>query len=116
MMKRLVFATLALSLSGCAMVSSPVMGTIYTDIQGPLTATSVPLGMEKGEACASGILGIATGDASLTSAAKKGRIAQITHVDHTSFSILGIYSKYCTIAYGRRGKGADSSGGAAPAQ
>jgi hypothetical protein len=64
------------------------------------------VGMKKiGEACASSILGIiATGDASIK-AASRGK--DVMHVDHTGFSILGLYGKHCTVAYG--------AGGAAPA-
>lgn len=63
-----------------------------------------------GEACASSILGwIATGDASLDTAKKNGGVAQVTAVDHRSTGILGLYAKYCTIVYGKKGAAAPAA-------
>ncbi len=57
-----------------------------------------------GEACATSILGVvATGDASIDTAKKNGGVAQVTAVDHHTKSILGVYAKFCTIVYGKKG-------------
>jgi hypothetical protein len=85
-------------------VATPVSGFLYADVQ--FAGQSVKgAGMKKlGEACATGILGlIATGDASIKTAAK-GR--DVVHVDHSAFNILGLYTKSCTIAYGAGAAGA----------
>jgi len=42
----------------------------------------------------------ATGDASISAAMRNGKITRIHHVDHETFSILGVYAKYTTIVYG----------------
>jgi len=88
---------------GCA-YAPPLPGTIYTDVKagagvGPAAATG---NLKKGEACATSILGIvATGDASISAAKKAGGISSIAYVDYTSYAILGIFAKYCTVVYGR---------------
>lgn len=106
-MKKIALALAGISMCfGCATVRSPVGGLFYTETKGPEQATGAKLGQERGEACATSILGIvATGDASITAAAASAGIAKVTHVDSSAFSILGVYSKFCTIAYGMRGKG-----------
>ncbi len=92
-------------LSGCATVQSPVMGALYTDAQGGMVASGLPLGTIKGEACASSILGlVGTGDASIKTAAANAGITRVTAVDYSSFSILFFYGKYCTVVYGFKGK------------
>jgi hypothetical protein len=53
-----------------------------------------------GEASASGILGFATGDASIKTAAANGSITKIQHVDHHTQSVLGVWAKTTTIVYG----------------
>lgn len=74
-------------------------------------ATEAYGGSARGEACASSILGAyASGDASLDAAKKNGGVVQVNAVDGTAYSFLGIYAKYCTIVYGKKG-----SGGSAPA-
>jgi hypothetical protein len=105
-LKKLAVAVLALSFLGCATPQSPVNGFWYTDAQGGIGATSIPMGAAKGEACATSILGIiGTGDASIKTAAASAGIARVSSVDYTSFGILGLYGKYCTVVYGFKGKG-----------
>ncbi|MBX9769187.1 MAG: TRL-like family protein [Bdellovibrionales bacterium] len=106
-------AATLLALSGCAMVNGPLMGSLYTDIKGPITATGQPSkGDRSGEACATSILGIiATGDASIETARKNAGVTKVTAVDMNGSSILGIYAKYCTVVYGSK----SGKGGAAPA-
>jgi hypothetical protein len=43
---------------------------------------------------------IATGDASIDSAAKSAGIKTIHHVDYQSKSILGLYAEFTVIVYG----------------
>ena len=60
-------------------------------------------GSKTGEACATGILGLAAwGDASVDAAKKAGSITDITSVEINNFSILGVvYAKGCTIVNGK---------------
>jgi hypothetical protein len=101
-MKLLAVAVVsALMFSSCAMVKSPLMAVIYTDVKGPVTATSNSVSSKVGVASASCILGIvATGDASIDAAAKKAGITKIHHVDEHATNILGIYATYEVMVYG----------------
>ena len=102
MSKTLIIASsLSLAiLSGCAM-KSPISGIFYTDVQDGITATYSQRPAKKGEACASGILGlVATGDASINTARTNGNINAVSSVDYSSYSILGIYTKYCVVVRG----------------
>lgn len=102
MYKNLMLVLVILSLIGCATIPSPVMGILYTDVKYPSDApNSAKIYEKKGEACATSILGlVATGDASLASAAQEAKITQITAVDYHSTNILGLYGKFCTIVRG----------------
>jgi outer membrane lipoprotein-sorting protein len=56
-------------MSGCAFVSAPLMGSLYTDVKAPLAVTSNAGSTKVGTAKAQSILGIvATGDASIEAA------------------------------------------------
>lgn len=98
----------AASLGGCAAFGYPT-GSIYS-------GTTVPHGMDRnetsgqaktgdktGEACASGILGIAAwGDASLDAAKKAaGNVSDVHSVEFRGFSILGIWNQGCTVVHGK---------------
>ena len=96
----LIFGT-ALMLSSCATVRSPLIGVWYTDVKGPVAATSNSNSSKVGSAEATSILGlVATGDASIDAAAKSAGITQIHHVDEHSTSILGLYATYTVLVYG----------------
>lgn len=91
----------SLLLSSCAFVKTPVVGTLYTDVKAPLTATSNENSTKVGTAEAQSILGIvATGDASIEAAAKSADITKIHHVDEHSTNILGLYATYKVYVYG----------------
>lgn len=91
-------------MTGCASVQSPVGGALYLDAKGPITATTLPVGSVKGEACATTILGmVGTGDASIKAAMMAGGISKVAAVDHSSWAILGVFGKYCTVVYGTKG-------------
>ena len=100
MKKLFVIIGLATMLSSCV-VSAPVTGAIYTKVKAPLAATSNQAAIKVGTAKASAILGIiATGDASITAAAKSAGITKIHHVDYEALSVLGIFGKYTVYVYG----------------
>ena len=68
---------------------------------GPVTVTENVGSKKKGEACASNVLGLfATGDASIEKARRQGDVAKVSSVDHSSFSLLFLYSKFCTVVHG----------------
>ncbi len=92
----------SLVLTSCgAFVSAPLTGFLYTDMKGPHTVTSNPIANKVGSAEATSILGIvATGDASISTAARNGGITKISHVDYQAKSILGIVAKYTVYVYG----------------
>lgn len=93
---------LGFSTTACAFVTrAPVTGLIYLDTQQGESVASNDVGTKRGEACATSILGwVATGDASVASAAKAGGITKISHVDSTASDILLVYAEYCTVVYG----------------
>ena len=94
-----VAATLAFS--SCGMVQAPLTGFLYTDITSGNSATSNNLGSKVGRASAQGILGlVATGDASIQTAANSAGIKKISHIDQKANSILGIITNYEIIVYG----------------
>jgi hypothetical protein len=101
--RSLVWLGALCSLSGCfAYGASPLTGFIYTGVKHGDTATSTPVGPKTGESCAVSVLGIAAfGDASVDTAAHMGGIASISHVDHKTTSVLGVYAEYCTEVHGQ---------------
>jgi hypothetical protein len=101
-MKKLAFVVGgAMLLSSCAMVKSPLFGTLYLDVKAPHSATSNSGSSKVGTAEAQSILGlVATGDASIDAAAKSAGITKIHHIDEHSTNILGIIAKYKIYVYG----------------
>ncbi len=90
-----------LSLTGCQIVQSPMMGVIYTEAKYGDTATDHATATKEGKACGQSILGwVATGDASVTAAKAAGGITTVASVDHTAKNILGILGEWCTVVKG----------------
>jgi hypothetical protein len=88
--------------SGClAYARAPVSGFIYSEVEGPVAATSVAKSARTGRSCAESYLGwVAVGDASIDAAKRGAQIQEVSAVDHESFNVLGIYARYCTIVRG----------------
>ena len=105
-MKVLVVCSLAvllIALTGCVGPMGGVTGIggyIYTDVSGAVGATSNAAGSKMGQATSTGIIGIATGDSSIKTAAANGGITKISHVDYHVTSVLGVYAKTVTTVYG----------------
>ena len=107
-MKRFVICTLAaglVALTGCVGPMGPmggVGGQIWTDVSGPVAATSHPTSpaTKSGTATSQGILGFAWGNSSINAAASSAGITQISHVDYNTQMILGIWAKTTVIVYG----------------
>jgi hypothetical protein len=97
-----LICALGIALAGCAMVASPVgNGFLYTGVEGPVDSGVSSNATKTGESCAQNLLGIiAWGDASISTAKIKGTISSVASVDHDSFSILSLYSRYCTVVHG----------------
>jgi len=90
-----------LLMTSCAQVKAPLTGVIYTDLKAPLAVTDNTGSSKVGSAEAMSILGaVATGDASIETAAKSAGITKIHHVDEHVNSILGIIAKYKVVVYG----------------
>jgi hypothetical protein len=86
-------------LAGCAGVT-PMNGSLYTDLQGPVAVGNGSGSSKTGTAKATAIIGIATGDASIQTAMQNGGITKVHHVDTKVKNILGIYAEYTTVVYG----------------
>ncbi len=104
-----VFAALIV-VTGCAPVfngSAYPVGLLYSDVEAPHVATLLEAdgedktGSKRGEACASGVLGlVAWGDASVDAAKKQGGITDVHTVEHARSNILIFYYKGCTVVTG----------------
>ncbi len=90
----------AIKLAAAAIVSVAMFASCSSTT--PITATSNPVGNKCGEASTTRILGIFGGSTNMgiNAAAKNGGITKISHVDQSSYSVLGIYSKYTVRVYG----------------
>lgn len=101
-MKRITVLFLAVLLGGCASATMPVTGTMYANIKAPLTATaSTDEPQRVGRASVRSILGIvASGDASIQTAARNGGITEIHHVDYESQNFFGVLAEYTVVVYG----------------
>ena len=75
-------------------------GYIFTSTKIGIHGTSTS-GTKTGSACVMSILGlIAFGDGSVNTSAANGGITKVTSIDLDGFSILGLFSKQCTIVKG----------------
>lgn len=93
---------LGLSLAGCASVSSPVPGLMYSNMKLPMAATgSAKEPTRVGRATVRSFFGVvATGDASIQTAAQNGGITEIHHVDYEAQSVFGVVSDFTVVVYG----------------
>lgn len=82
----------AAMLTGCA-TSYPI-GSLYTGVEVPVTATASP-GAKQGVAeCKSYLTLVAIGDCSIEAAKKNGGISKVSSVDWQATNILGIIGTY----------------------
>ncbi len=106
-MKKMIVYSSAVALAGlavgCVGPMGPVGGVgagIYTDVSGPIGATSNAEGSKMGQATSTGIICVATGDSSIKAAAANGGITKISHVDYHTTSVLGVWAKTTVTVYG----------------
>jgi len=96
-------AAVAMMITGCVGPMGTVGasgGMVYTDVSGPVLATSNTGGSKVGEATSTGIICVATGDSSIKAACANGGITKISHVDYHVTSVLGLYVKTTVTVYG----------------
>lgn len=99
---------IALASVGCGSFVAPVIpptGGAFTNIEGPLDLDShggKSIGPLKGESQSVEWLGlVATGDASIATAAREGGIRHVNHVDYRYSSFLwGFKAVFTTVVYG----------------
>ena len=91
-------------LTGCtAIATSPVTGTLSTNVSGPVGLASGinQPDLKVGTGTVTSILGlVSSGDASIRTAAQNANIQKIHYVDYKSTSILGIFATYTIYVYG----------------
>ena len=106
-MKKLIGYSSVLAIAGllvgCVGPMGPVGGVygfVYTDVSGPVLATSHSTSSKVGTASSTGIICVATGDSSIKAAADSAGITKIQHVDYHTTSVLGVYAKTTVTVYG----------------
>ena len=96
MKKTLLLLVSAVVLSGCASATMPVTGFLYGNVKAPSEKPT-----RVGRASARSILGvIASGDASIQTAARNGGITEIHHVDYESQNFFGVLAEFTVVVYG----------------
>jgi hypothetical protein len=91
------------ALAGCVGPMGIVGGVgagLYTNVSGPIGATSNTVGTKMGQASSTGIIFVALGDSSIKTAAANGGITKISHVDYHTTSFLGLWAKTTVTVYG----------------
>lgn len=87
-------------LAGCATGPSPTGIGLYTNVKGPVMATSQP-GTKIGMSCARSVLGLVnTGNASIDAAKKAGNITTVSSVDYDTQGMYPFYGTTCLIVKG----------------
>ena len=92
----------ALLLAGCISAPfQPPMG-IISSTQAPLsTEGNWEVGSKTGTASSTCVLGLyATGDCSISTAARNGDLKKVTHVDYAYENVIGIWQKATVIVHG----------------
>ena len=89
------------ALTGCAAGMSPVTGVLFTEVSGPLSATTGSAARTGTATCKSILGAVATGDCSIDAAKKNGGITTVASVDYKTRSILGFFAETTTIVRGK---------------
>jgi len=86
---------------GCAVMPNSAVLAPVCVTQSPVAMGDATAGTSKvGTAKAEGILFVAFGDATISTAARNGGITRIHHVDSEDLNILGIYARQIIKVYG----------------
>lgn len=87
---------------GCAAGAAPVTGYVFSDVAGPVVATTSTASSKTGTSSCQSILGwLALGDCSIDAAKKNGKITSVSSVDYKTRSILGLYAEVTTSVKGQ---------------
>ena len=83
----------------------PPYGWLYNDTYAPENRQQAPLNSDTHAKVGTGMIQcylglIATGDASVETAMKNGKITKIHHVDYKAKNILSLYTEYTIYVYG----------------
>ncbi|MDV6236505.1 TRL-like family protein [Leptospira ellisii] len=98
----LIVVSLGLFLSNCVAVG-PQQGAIVTatTFPGEINKSNNVASVKKAEGCTNTILHLVSwGSAAAGQVALDNKITRIASIDHSAFSVLGIYKSYCTIVSG----------------
>lgn len=80
--------------------ATPV-GVVYNQTSTGLSTNNGVKATKEGKTCSYSILSlIAFGDATVNKAKADGDITNVASVDNTSFNVLGVYGRYCTVVKG----------------
>lgn len=101
MKKQLVLVAGIISLFiHCSTTGFGPQGSVFTSTKIGIFGLN-PVSSKSGSACVQSILGtIAFGDGSVSEATNKAGIAKVQSIDLEGFSVLGLYSRQCTIVKG----------------
>jgi len=106
-MKKLIVCAcatiMAVLFTGCVGPNGPLvgaMGAVYTNVSGPVSATSNTGASKSGSATSKAVICVAWGDSSITTAAANGGITKIQHVDYHVTSVMGLYTETIVTVYG----------------
>lgn len=93
---------LAVALTSCAAVQTPVVGIVSSDVIAPLAVGDADAkALKTGTATVKSVLGLfASGDASIKAACRNGGITKIHSVNYRSKNFLGFIASYTTIVHG----------------
>ena len=84
----------------CSTTGFGPQGSIFTSTKIGIHGTATDAS-KQGSACVMSILGLfAFGDGSVNAAATNGGITKVSSIDLDGLSVLGLFSKQCTIAKG----------------
>ncbi len=96
-----VAVVFALSATGCGFVADGPFGWGYTANKTAVSSGPAKTGVKKGSACVTAFFGfVSLGDASIEAAMKDGGIKQNHTVNKENMSVVGVYSKQCTLVTG----------------
>jgi hypothetical protein len=89
------------ALTGCGFVADGPFGWALTKSKTPVTVGSAKTGPKQGKACIHAYFGLlSVGDASIEAAMKPAGIKEIYAVHNENLSILGTYTRQCTVVSG----------------
>ena len=96
-----VLVALVAVFAGCAVMPNSAVLAPVCVTKSPVAVGDTSVSpLKTGTAQVEGILFIAFGDASISTAMRNGGITRIHHVDSEDFNVLGIYARQIITVYG----------------